>query len=106
MKTVPFLWEIGCEEFPAGWLPGTIRQLSKDFQKQLEQHGFGAEVEVYGTPRRLVVHVPKLAEKQADRREEVTGPPASIARTESGEWSKAALGFARKNQLQPSKLKL
>ena len=107
MKNVPFLWEIGCEEFPAGWLPDTLAQLGKEFQKQLQQHDLGeAEVEVSGTLRRLVVHVPKLAEKELDRREQVTGPPVSIAKTESGEWSKAALGFARKNQLQPAKLKL
>ena len=107
MKNVPFFWEIGCEEFPAGWLPDTLAQLGKEFQKQLQQHDLGeAEVEVSGTLRRLVVHVPKLAEKELDRREQVTGPPVSIAKTESGEWSKAALGFARKNQLQPAKLKL
>ena len=107
MKIVPFVWEIGCEEFPAGWLPGTIEQLGKDFQKRLGEHGLGVtEVEAYGTPRRLVVHVPKLLEKQPDRREEVTGPPVSIAKAETGEWTKAALGFARKNQIQPGKLKL
>ena len=107
MRKVPFLWEIGCEEFPATWLPDTLEQLGSQFKKQLQQHGLDeAEVEVYGTLRRLVVHVPKLSDKQPDRREEVTGPPVAIAKTESGEWSKAALGFARKNKLTPDGLKL
>ena len=107
MKTVSFLWEIGCEEFPASWLPRTLEQLGERFHKELDQRGFGeADVQVYGTLRRLVIHVPKLTEKQADRREEVTGPPVSIAKTEDGEWSKAALGFAKKNKLAPGGLKL
>ncbi|MGH9460728.1 MAG: glycine--tRNA ligase subunit beta [Vicinamibacteria bacterium] len=105
MKTAPFLWEIGCEEYPANWLPRTIDELRERFHHELEQHGFGeAEVRAYGTLRRLVVHVPKLPEKQADRCEEVTGPPAAIARAANGEWTKAALGFARKNELAPREL--
>ena len=55
MRKVPFLWEIGCEEFPATWLPDTLEQLGSQFKKQLQQHGLDeAEVEVYGTLRRLV----------------------------------------------------
>ena len=45
MKTVPFLWEIGCEEFPANWLPKTLEQLGEEFHKELDQCGFG-EAEV------------------------------------------------------------
>ena len=107
MKSHPFLWEIGCEEIPADWLPGLLEQVQTQFTRRIEEAGLGpVTVEVYGTLRRLVVHVPKLSEKQPDRREEVSGPPARIARTETGEWSKAALGFARKNEIDPAKLVL
>ena len=107
MKSVPFLWEIGCEEFPADWLPRTLEQLEEHFRKELEQHGLGeAQVKVYGTLRRLVVHVPQLAEKQVDRREEVTGPPVSIAKADNGKWSEAAVGFAKKNKLSLGDLKI
>jgi len=107
VKSVPLLWEIGCEEFPAHWLPKILEQLGQQLGKELDRHGFGeVELGVYGTCRRLVVHVPKLPEKQADRREEVTGPPASMAKDESGAWTKAALGFAKKNDLDPGSLKL
>ena len=107
MRTRPFVWEIGCEEFPASWLPDTLHQLGRVFGEELERLGLaGGKVEVYGTLRRLVVHVPKLAEKQPRRREEVTGPPAAMAKTAEGDWSPAALGFARKNQLTPADLKL
>ncbi|MFQ5789505.1 MAG: glycine--tRNA ligase subunit beta, partial [Acidobacteriota bacterium] len=105
MKSVPFLWEIGCEEIPADWLPGVTEQLRRLFARSLEGAGLGkGVVEVYGTPRRLVVHVPELQEKQPHRREEITGPPLRIARTAGGKWSRAACGFARKNRIDPKKL--
>jgi glycyl-tRNA synthetase beta chain len=107
MKSLPFLWEIGCEEIPAGWLPGLLEQLKSRFSDQLEKAGLGdVTVEVYGTLRRLVVHVPELPEKQPNRREEVNGPPERIALTDDGKWSQAALGFAKKNQVAPGKLEV
>jgi glycyl-tRNA synthetase beta chain len=105
MKSRPFLWEIGCEEMPADWLPGLLEELRDGFDGRIRELGIGgSEVEVYGTSRRLVVHVPKLPVRQLDRREVNTGPPARIARTESGEWSQAALGFAKKNEVDIKKL--
>ncbi len=105
MRSHPFLWEIGCEEIPADWLPGLLAQLQTQFTRRIEEARLGRPaVKVYGTLRRLVLQAPKLAEKQSDRREEITGPAARIARTESGEWSKAALGFARKNEIDPANL--
>ncbi|HXV65590.1 MAG TPA: glycine--tRNA ligase subunit beta, partial [Vicinamibacteria bacterium] len=62
------------------------------------------KVESYATTRRLVVHVPGIAEKQDDRKEQVIGPPLNRARDESGNWSMAALGFARKNGLAARRL--
>ncbi len=107
MKSLPFLWEIGCEELPAGWLPGLLEQLKAKFSSELEKAGLGVvPVEVYGTLRRLVVNVPKLPDKQPNRREEVTGPPERIAVTDKDEWSAAALGFAKKNQIEPGKLEI
>ena len=50
------------------------------------------------------MHVPKLEEKQPDRTERITGPPLSIAKDDKGAWTKAALGFAKKNDLAPAKL--
>lgn len=105
MKRLAFLWEIGCEEIPADWLPDLLEQLKNRFARELEAAGWSEmRVEVYGTLRRLVVHVPGLPERQANRREEVAGPPERIARTDSGDWSKAALGFAKKNRVDPTKL--
>jgi glycyl-tRNA synthetase beta chain len=105
-KTLPFVWEIGCEEIPADWLPDTLDELRRLFEKGLAEARLSSPVETYGTPRRLVVHLPRLAEKQADRREQVSGPPARMARGPGGEWSPAALGFARKNGVDPAALRI
>ena len=51
MKSLPFLWEIGCEEIPAGWLPGLLEQLkSRVLRASSKRPGWvKLPVEVYGT---------------------------------------------------------
>ena len=107
MKKLPFLWEIGCEEIPASWLPKLVTELKERFEKELASLALEPKrVESYGTLRRLVLHATGLPEKQQDRVEQVSGPPLSIARDDSGAWTKAALGFASKNGIEPSNLQL
>ena len=45
--------------------------------------------------------IQNVAEKQEDVEEEVKGPSRKIALDESGNWSKAALGFARSQGVDP-----
>jgi glycyl-tRNA synthetase beta chain len=105
MKMVPFLWEIGCEEIPASWLPTLIAELPERFEKELAEIGLStSKIASSGTLRRLVLSVERLPRRQEDRVEQVTGPPLRIAKDESGNWSKAALGFARKNDVDPKAL--
>ena len=107
MKRVPFLWEIGCEEIPASWLPKLVPELKERFEKELSTLALEPKrVETYGTLRRLVLHVSGLPEKQQDRVEQVSGPPLKIARDDSGAWTKAALGFASKNGIDSGKLEV
>ncbi|MFC4808242.1 glycine--tRNA ligase subunit beta [Paenibacillus sp. GCM10023250] len=97
------LLEIGLEEVPARFVRGAMNQLKEKTAKWLETsriaHG---EIEAYGTPRRIAVLVRAVEEKQADVHEEVKGPSRKIAGGENGEWSKAALGFARSQGVDPS----
>lgn len=96
------LFEIGLEEVPARFLRAAMEQLEERMVKWLEQsriaHG---EVHSYATPRRLAVLVKSVAEKQEDVQEEVKGPSRKIALDENGNWSKAALGFARGQGVDP-----
>lgn len=96
------LFEIGLEEVPARFLRAAMEQLENKTVQWLEasriQHG---EVQAYATPRRLAVWVRDVADKQEDVSEEVKGPSRKIALDENGQWSKAALGFARSQGVDP-----
>jgi glycyl-tRNA synthetase beta chain len=56
-------------------------------------------VESYATPRRLTVCVPRIAERQEDLEETITGPPVS-ASIKDGAPTPAALGFAKKQGVE------
>jgi len=90
------LYEIGTEEIPAGFLRPALKQLQDNFaQKAAElkiQHG---TVSVKGTPRRLAILVDDLAERQDDSREELIGPSVKAGKDGEGNYTKAAMGFAR-----------
>ena len=92
------LIEIGCEEIPAGWLPGLTAQLARHLDARLKGCRLAsvAPAESYSTPRRLAARVAKLAERQTDFEEVVTGPPVTAAFKPDGEPTPAAVGFAKK----------
>jgi glycyl-tRNA synthetase beta chain len=95
------LIEIGVEELPAGWLPALTRQLAERLEARLKEHRVapGAPVESFSTPRRLTVRVARIAERQEDLDETITGPPVSAAFGADGQPTPAALGFAKKQGL-------
>ncbi|HEY8498542.1 MAG TPA: glycine--tRNA ligase subunit beta, partial [Limnochordales bacterium] len=90
------LFEIGCEELPARFVPDALHQLeqlARDGLRELRiTHG---DIRTLGTPRRLALLVDGLSEKQADAVEDVKGPAERAAFDEEGRPTKAALGFAR-----------
>ncbi|MCH5583885.1 glycine--tRNA ligase subunit beta [Shimazuella sp. AN120528] len=102
-----FLFEIGCEEIPARFVRNAAEQFSEKVEKWFSEQriSIGA-VQTFATPRRLAVLVNEVAVKQSDRTELLRGPAAKIAKTEDGSWSKAAMGFARKNGVELSSLEL
>jgi len=100
------LFEIGTEEIPSTYLQGMIAALKDRAdtafgEKRLDNEG----LETFGTPRRLVLHVADLAERQKPLQEEILGPPVKNAFDEDGNPTKAALGFARTNGAEVSELK-
>ena len=92
------LIEIGVEELPASWMPGLTAQLRDRLKARLADYRLAAfdEAESYSTPRRLTARVAKIAERQEDLDETVTGPPVSAALGADGQPTPAALGFAKK----------
>lgn len=94
--TREFLLEIGTEEIPAKFLPGAIKQLEELAQKALDKEKLTYEqIRVWATPRRLVLNITGLPEKQADVTEEVKGPAKKAAFDAEGKPTKAVEGFAR-----------
>jgi len=91
-----FLLEVGTEEMPAADVVAAIEQLQEATPRLLEElrleHG---DIQVTGTPRRLVVYVEELAARQQDVEREVKGPPVSVAFDDEGRPTRAAEGFAR-----------
>lgn len=99
------LLEIGLEEVPARFVRGAMNQLKEKAEKWLADSRIGhGAVEVFATPRRLAVLVREVAEKQSDINEEAKGPSRKIAQDDQGNWSKAALGFARSQGVEPDQL--
>jgi glycyl-tRNA synthetase beta chain len=92
------LIEIGCEELPASWLPGLTAQMASHLDTRLKDARLtpASPAEGFSTPRRLTARVSKLAERQTDFEELVTGPPESAAFRPDGEPTPAAVGFAKK----------
>ncbi len=99
------LLEIGTEEIPAHVMPPILNQLKDLAEKNLNESriNFG-EVYTFGTPRRLTLFVKDLAENQADVEEEKRGPSIKIAVDADGKYTKAAVGFARGQKINPDDL--
>src|SRR5947208_1871657 len=102
------LFEIGCEEIPAGMLPKAEEDLRVNIEKLLAAEDLSKEatVETFSTPRRLTAWVRGLPYKQADVEFEVTGPPKTVAYDAVGAPTRAALSFAEKQRIHVSSLYL
>ncbi|MFC1824342.1 glycine--tRNA ligase subunit beta [Thermodesulfobacteriota bacterium] len=100
------LLEVGTEEIPAGYLYQGIGVLKEKAEVLLQENRipFERSLEVYGTPRRLVMIGRGLGEKQQDREQKITGPPRKAAYDDQGNPTKAALGFAGKHGVSPAEL--
>ncbi len=97
-RKMELLFEIGCEEIPAGMLPKAIEDLRANLEKLLSAESLwdGVTVETFGGPRRLTAWVRGLPQKQADTVTELLGPPKSVAYDSVGAPTRAALSFAEK----------
>ena len=105
-----FLFEIGCEEIPAGMIVKACGELKALLEKYLvanallDEGGAANSIETFGAPRRLTGIVKNVRLKQEDVVREITGPPKAIAYDAVGEPTRAAMSFAEKQGLPVSKL--
>ncbi|MEK6531511.1 MAG: glycine--tRNA ligase subunit beta, partial [Deltaproteobacteria bacterium] len=95
MPTRDLLFEIGTEEIPAGFVPRALESLEGSLKKGLASRGLAFEgIRTLGTPRRLALIVKGLIDRQPDATVEVRGPQKKAAYDDSGNPTKALLGFA------------
>lgn len=105
MKDV--LLEIGTEEIPARLLPGALSSLADNARKALDQAGLSFErLHTMGTPRRLALWVEGLAPHAKEQVREFLGPAVAQSKNAEGQWTPAALGFARAQGLAPEQLEV
>jgi glycyl-tRNA synthetase beta chain len=101
----PLLVEIGCEEIPARMIARAASELARAVETILDQAGLAhGRVTGWGGSRRLTVRVLDVAGAEADREETVVGPPAAVAFDAEGRPTPAAIGFARKQGIDPASL--
>jgi glycyl-tRNA synthetase beta chain len=111
-STGDLLFEIGCEEIPAGMILKASQELKAILAKHLSAHRLvdeptiQASIETFGAPRRLVAIVRGVQLKQEDVTREITGPPKSVAYDNLGEPTRAAESFASKQGVALSQLSI
>ena len=109
-QTGDLLFEIGCEEIPAGMILKASQELKAILAKHLSAHRLvdeptiQASIESFGAPRRLIAIVRNIQLKQEDVTREITGPPKSVAYDDLGEPTRAAESFAGKQGVPLSQL--
>ncbi|MDO4642757.1 MAG: glycine--tRNA ligase subunit beta [Cardiobacteriaceae bacterium] len=93
--TTTLLIEMGLEELPTKAVT-TLAEAGRDlWEKALGEAALTyREIEHFATPRRLAWRIQGLATQQPDQRIERKGPAFAAAKDGSGNWTKAALGFA------------
>jgi glycyl-tRNA synthetase beta chain len=103
----PLLLEIGTEEIPAGYIQPALGALADTLTAKLSHaridHG---PIQTYGTPRRLVVTIKAVADRQRPVSEDVLGPPERIAFDGQGQPTVPAQKFAEKTGVAVSRLKV
>ncbi len=90
------LFELGCEEMPASAVDRATQDFLEQVTNRLTEAGlFYGNSRVLGTPRRIILGIDEIPDRQPDRTEESRGPRAQAAFDSEGNPTKALEGFCR-----------
>jgi len=107
MKMKELLFEIGTEEIPAGFIPQALMDLESLAKKELEASRIDFNgIKTLGTPRRFVLVIESVSEKQRDEETRKVGPSKQAAFDGKGNPTKAAIGFAKSQSVPVESLTL
>jgi glycyl-tRNA synthetase beta chain len=88
--------EIGTEEIPAQYMENALKDLNRLAKRYLVESRINyKEIKVYGTPRRLILFIFHINEKQEDIFLKIKGPAYSIAYNNDLQPQKPAIKFAQ-----------
>ncbi|MEA3487482.1 MAG: glycine--tRNA ligase subunit beta [Thermodesulfobacteriota bacterium] len=101
------LLEIGTEEIPAAFMPKALKDMERIITREFSEKRIGhGLIKTMGTPRRLILSVEDVNERQEDQLLEKMGPSTKVAFDEEGKPTKAAIGFARGQGIDVSELEI
>lgn len=97
--------EIGVEEIPSNVMAATLQRLKELAAERLKARAIpSGPPQSYGTPRRLILHIPGVAGRQETKTETITGPAKKVAFDSQGNPTPAAVGFAKSQGVAVSDL--
>ena len=100
------LLEIGTEEIPSRFIPDSLEALKKNAQTSLASNRIEfKDAKTYATPRRLVLIITNVNDKQSELVEMLKGPPVKNAYDQNGVPTRAAEGFAKNKGISVNDLK-
>jgi glycyl-tRNA synthetase beta chain len=107
MEKAELLVELGTEEIPASMLEAAAQQFAQNLRQGLAEARLDATVQaVWYTPRRIIVGLGDIPDRQEDLLETIIGPPKKVAYDAQGSPTKAAISFAEKNGVKLSRIKI
>lgn len=99
------LFELGCEELPASSVRRAYTQLAQEVATRLDEAGLThGQATAMGTPRRLIMSVPDVSDRQPDSVKEVKGPAIKAAFDAEGNPTKALEGFCNSQGVATNKV--
>ncbi|MBS0151185.1 MAG: glycine--tRNA ligase subunit beta [Nitrospira sp.] len=94
-SSAELLVEIGVEELPYHFIAPALVSLKESAERLFSDQRLTLQsVHTMGTPRRLTIVVNGLAARQASMTKEAMGPSKAVAFDQTGQPTKAAIGFA------------
>ncbi|MEJ2108854.1 MAG: glycine--tRNA ligase subunit beta [Acidobacteriota bacterium] len=99
--------ELGVEEIPASMIEKAADQFADILVELIEKNRLSSGEQVlWYTPRRIIVGIRDIPDCQDDLIETIIGPPRRIGYDGSGNATKAAMAFAKKNAIAPSRIRI
>jgi glycyl-tRNA synthetase beta chain len=96
---------VGTEEIPTEYIENALKNFKILTQSNLKELRINyKDISVYGTPRRLILVISQISERQEDIFHKIKGPAYSIAYDEDSIPQKPALKFAQGQRVEVSKL--